>query len=66
MVKKNKDYGDAWRDMRISSMTDQIIVKAYRIKEIGKRGGRVLVSEGIQAEFKDIINYAIFALILLS
>jgi hypothetical protein len=63
MVKKNKDYGDAWRDMRIPSMTDQIIVKAYRIKEIEKRDGKVLISEGIESEYKDIINYVIFSLI---
>jgi hypothetical protein len=66
MVKKNKDYGDAWRDMRIPSMTDQIIVKAYRIKQIEKRDGKVIVSEGIESEYKDIINYVIFSLILFS
>jgi len=66
MVKKNRDYGDAWRDMRVSSITDQILVKAFRIKEIQKKMGRVIASEGTESEFRDIINYAIFALILIS
>lgn len=64
MVDKNHDYGEAWRDMRISSLTDLIIQKLLRIKQIEDNDGKTLASEGIDANYLDIINYAIFALIL--
>lgn len=60
---KNHDYGEAWRDMRISSMTDIILMKLYRVKQIEDHGGRTLVSEGIIPNYQDIINYAVFCLI---
>lgn len=60
---KNDDYGEVWRDMRPSSYTDLILVKLLRIKQIEDNEGRTLVSEGLDANYKDIINYAIFALI---
>lgn len=66
MIRKNHDYGEAWRNMRVSSMTDLILMKLLRIRSIENNGGRVEVSEDIDAGFKDIINYAIFAMILLS
>jgi hypothetical protein len=66
MLKKNHDYGEAWRSMRISSMTDLILMKLLRIRSIEDNHGQVEVSEDIDAGFKDIINYAIFALILQS
>lgn len=66
MQAKNHDYGEAWRDMRVSSMTDLILVKLLRIKQIENNKGKTLISEGIQSNYLDIINYAIFALILLS
>jgi hypothetical protein len=62
---KNHDYGEAWRDMRISSMTDIILMKLYRVKQIEDHQGRTLVSEGIEANYQDIINYAVFCLIKL-
>lgn len=65
MEKKNHDYGEAWRDMRISSMTDLIFTKLLRIREIDSHGGKTKISEGIDANFLDIVNYAIFARILL-
>ncbi len=65
MLNKNHDYGEAWRDMRVSSHTDIIIQKLLRIKQIEDNLGKTLVSEGIEANYQDIINYAIFALILL-
>ena len=64
MIRKNHDYGEAWRNMRISSMTDLILMKLLRIRSIEDNQGKVVVSEDIDAGFKDIINYAIFALIL--
>lgn len=64
MMNKNHDYGEAWRDMRISSHTDIILQKLLRIKQIEDNNGKTLVSEGIDANYQDIINYAIFALIL--
>jgi hypothetical protein len=66
MVKKNHDYGEAWRDMRIKSLTDLILVKVLRIKQIEDNDGRTLVSEGVDSNLYDMINYAIFALIKLS
>ena len=65
MIKKNHDYGEAWRSMRISSMTDMILMKLLRIRSIEDNGGQVAVSEPTEAGFSDIINYAIFAMILL-
>lgn len=61
---KNHDYGEAWRMMRVSSITDIILMKLLRIKEIEDNKGATLVSEGVEAGYKDMINYAIFALIL--
>lgn len=63
MVDKNHDYGEAWRDMRVSSLTDLIIQKLLRVKQIEDNKGQTLVSEGITANYQDIINYAVFALI---
>ena len=63
MEAKNHDYGEAWRDMRVSSLTDLIIQKLLRIKQIEDNQGKTLVSEGIDANYLDIINYAVFALI---
>lgn len=65
MVNKNHDYGEAWREMRISSFTDLILMKLLRIKQIEDLGGQTLISEGLDANYFDIINYAIFALIKL-
>jgi hypothetical protein len=63
MLAKNHDYGEAWRDMRISSLTDLILQKLIRIKKIEENSGKTLISEGIESNFQDIINYAVFALI---
>ena len=63
MLDKNHDYGEAWREMRVSSLTDLILQKLLRIKEIEDNSGKSLVSEGIDANYSDIINYAVFALI---
>lgn len=63
MENKNHDYGEAWRDMRISSLTDLILQKLLRVKQIENNQGKTLVSEGIDANYQDMINYAIFALI---
>lgn len=63
MIAKNTDYGEAWRDMRISSYTDLILTKIQRTKEIENHGGTTLVSEGIDANYQDMINYSVFALI---
>lgn len=63
---KNHDYGEAWRDMRISSYTDLILSKLHRIKQIEENKGQTIISEGIDANYMDIVNYAIFALIKLS
>lgn len=65
MENKNHDYGEAWRDMRVSSLTDLILQKLLRVKQIENNEGKTLVSEGIEANYQDMINYAIFALILL-
>ena len=63
LIKKNTDYGDAWKSMSIVSMTDQVIIRVYRIRKILSNNGRCAVSEGISAQLNDIINYCIFALI---
>lgn len=65
MERKNHDYGEAWRDMRVSSLTDLILMKILRVKQIEDNEGQTLVSEGIDANYYDMINYALFALILL-
>ena len=66
MEAKNHDYGEAWRDLRLSSLTDLVLVKLLRIKQIEDNEGATVISEGIDANYFDIINYAIFALIRLS
>jgi hypothetical protein len=66
MTRKNHDYDEAWRDMRVSSITDLIMTKVLRTKSIEDHGGKTLVSEGLDANYYDMINYAVFALILLS
>lgn len=63
MEAKNHDYGEAWRDMRISSLTDLILQKILRVKQIEDNKGKTLVSEGIDANYQDMLNYAVFALI---
>ena len=65
MEDKNHDYGEAWREMRISSLTDIILQKLLRVKQIEDNQGKTLVSEGIAANYQDMVNYAIFALILI-
>ena len=62
---KNHDYGEAWRDMRVSSMTDIVLMKLFRVKQIEDNQGNTLVSEGIEANYQDMINYAVFCLIKL-
>lgn len=66
MTKKNHDYGEAWRDMRISSITDLIYQKVLRTKQIEDNSGETLVSEGIDANYYDMLNYAVFCLIKFS
>lgn len=66
MIRKNHDYDEAWRGMRISSYTDLILMKIHRTKQIENIAGQTLVSEGIDANYMDMINYAVFALIKLS
>lgn len=63
MFAKNHDYGEAWRDMRISSMTDMILMKLHRVKQIENNEGKTIVSEGLAANYQDMLNYAVFALI---
>ncbi|MEA2043003.1 MAG: DUF1599 domain-containing protein [Bacteroidota bacterium] len=63
MMNKNHDYGEAWRSMRVSSFTDFILMKIYRTKQIEDNQGKTLVSEGVDANYFDMINYAVFALI---
>jgi hypothetical protein len=65
MEAKNHDYGEAWRDMRVSSLTDLILMKLLRVKQIEDNKGSTLVSEGVKANYQDIINYSVFALIKL-
>jgi hypothetical protein len=66
MMAKNHDYGEAWRNMRVSSFTDLILMKLLRIKQIEDNQGKTLISEGIDAGYRDIVNYSIFALIKLN
>lgn len=66
MENKNHDYGEAWRDMRVSSLTDLILMKLLRVKEIEDNEGHTIVSEGIDANYQDMINYAVFAMIKLT
>jgi hypothetical protein len=66
MLAKNHDYGEAWRDMRVSSLTDLILQKLMRVKQIEANSGKTIVSEGIEANYHDIVNYAVFALIHLN
>ena len=66
MEDKNHDYGEAWRDMRVSSLTDLILQKLLRVKQIEDNKGKTVVSEGIDANYQDMINYAIFAMIHLN
>ena len=63
MFAKNHDYGEAWRDMRISSLTDLILMKIFRVKQIEDNLGATVVSEGVNANYQDMLNYAVFALI---
>ncbi len=65
MKNKNHDYGEAWREMRISSITDLILMKLLRVKQIEDNEGKTIISEGLDANYLDIINYSVFALILL-
>ncbi|MBM77945.1 MAG: hypothetical protein CL846_05645 [Crocinitomicaceae bacterium] len=66
MQQKNHDYGEAWRDMRVSSLTDLILMKILRVKQIEDNSGKTIISEGIDANYFDMINYAIFAMIHLN
>ena len=65
MEAKNHDYGEAWRDMRISSLTDLILMKIFRVKQIEDNLGQTVASEGVKANYQDMLNYAVFALIKL-
>lgn len=66
MMAKNHDYGEAWRDMRINSYTDLILMKLMRLKQIEDNKGKTLISEGVESHYMDIVNYAAFGLIKLS
>jgi hypothetical protein len=66
MMDKNHDYGEVWRDMRLSSLIDIMLTKIFRIKQIEDNNGQTSISEGVEANFRDILNYAIFSLIKLS
>ncbi|BDD07933.1 hypothetical protein FUAX_03650 [Fulvitalea axinellae] len=63
---KNHDYGEAWREMRVSSMTDIILMKLLRVKQIEDNEGQTLISEGVDANYQDMLNYSVFCLILLN
>lgn len=65
LANKNHDYGEAWRDMRVTSITDIILMKLLRVKQIEDNAGKTLVSEGVKANYQDMINYSVFALIKL-
>jgi hypothetical protein len=65
MEDKNHDYGEAWRDMRLSSLTDLILMKVFRVKQIEDNKGKTIISEGVDANYMDMINYAVFSLIKL-
>ena len=66
MKKKNHDYVEAWRDMRVSSLTDLILMKILRVKQIEDNQGKTIISEGVDANYYDMLNYAVFSLIHLS
>jgi hypothetical protein len=66
MMAKNHDYGEAWRDMRVSSLTDLILMKILRVKQIEDNKGKTIISEGIDANYFDMLNYSVFALIHLN
>jgi hypothetical protein len=65
LMAKNHDYGEAWRDMRVSSITDIILMKILRVKQIEDNQGKTIVSEGVGANYQDMLNYSVFALILM-
>ena len=65
MEDKNHDYGEDWRDMRISSLTDLILMKIFRVKQIEDNKGKTIISEGVDANYMDMLNYSVFALIKL-
>ena len=65
MERKNHDYGEAWRNMRVSSLTDLILMKILRVKQIEDNAGETIISEGVDANYSDMMNYAIFALIMM-
>lgn len=64
LLAKNHDYGEAWRHMRVSSITDLILMKLHRVKQLENLGGAATVSEGVEGSYRDMLNYAVFALIL--
>lgn len=66
LTNKNHDYGEAWREMRVSSITDIILMKLFRVKQIEDNSGKTIISEGIGANYQDMINYAVFCLIKLN
>jgi Nucleotide modification associated domain 1 len=66
LLNKNHDYGEAWRNMRVSSITDIVLMKLLRTKQIEDNNGKTLISEGVDANYRDMINYSVFALILLN
>ena len=66
MKRKNHDYGEAWRDMRVGSLADLILQKIYRVKQIEDNKGETIMSEGIDANYFDMLNYAVFALVLMN
>jgi hypothetical protein len=66
MLDKNHDYGEAWREMSQQSFVDLILMKIYRMKQIIRNEGKTLISEGLDANYMDMLNYAVFALILLN
>ena len=65
MLKKNHDYGEAWREMRVSSLVDLILMKILRVKQIEDNEGSTIISEGIDANYMDMLNYSMFAMILM-
>ncbi|GAB3013060.1 DUF1599 domain-containing protein [uncultured Cyclobacterium sp.] len=66
LANKNHDYGEAWRSMRVSSITDIILMKLYRVKQIEDNQGQTIVSEGVVANYQDMLNYAVFCMIKLN
>lgn len=63
LMKKNHDYGEAWREMRVSSITDIILMKIFRVKQIEDNKGKTIISEGVDANYQDMLNYSVFCLI---